>query len=132
MNNYVGAVAYPGEEKHPDVHDWEKSTHGVSAAEVAAVLLEHWRFSPESIESVRGHHQPESATSHEAGAARLHLSCGLLVEWGFALPGESGGWRTDEEMLARAGVRADQVTAAVEQARAKFAVCAQIEWSAAA
>ena len=132
LNNYVGAVAYPGEAAKPDVHAWEKATHGISASEVAAVLLEHWRFSPDSVEAVRGHHQPEAASTHAAGAARLHLACGLIVEWGCALPGEAGDWRIDEEMLARGGVRADDLPEAVEQARAKFAACAKIEWSAAA
>jgi HD-like signal output (HDOD) protein len=132
LNNYAGAVSYPGEAVHPDVHAWEKTTHGISAAEVSAVLLDHWRFSPESVEAVRGHHEPEAATSHVPGAARLHLACGLIVAWGCALPGESVHWRTDDEMLARAGVTSDQIPAAVEQARAKFAACAQIEWSHAA
>ena len=132
LNNYIGAVRYPGEDAQPDAAVWEKSTHGLNAAEVSALLMDHWRFSSESSEAVRGHRLPEAVVAHTASAARLHLACGLIVEWGVALPGEAAGWRLDAEMQERAGVTAEQVGLAVDVAREKFSESARIEWTCAA
>jgi HD-like signal output (HDOD) protein len=132
LNNYPGATRYPGPETEPDVLHWEKRVHGSSAAEVAAVLLEHWRFSPESTEALRHHRAPEAAGARGPAAARLHLAAGLIVGWGCAMPGEETGWRDDDALLACAGVARPDIPAAVERARARFSQCAQIEWSRAA
>ncbi len=53
LNNYIGAVQYPGVTAAPDLVAWEQSTYDLTAAEVGAVLLEYWRFSPETIIAVR-------------------------------------------------------------------------------
>lgn len=132
LNNHAPHLRYPGEGVAADVHAWEKHQHGFSAAEVSAVLLDHWRFSPEMVGAVCGHRAPEESAEFAAGAARLHLACSVLTEWGCQLPGESGGWRRDEEMLARAGVVAEFIEGAIEQARVEFAKFALLEWSHAA
>lgn len=135
LNNYPGAVHYPGEAEQPDVAAWEEAVHGLSAAAVSAVLLDHWRFSAGTIAAVRNHRAPlATATADDgaAAAARLHLACATLVDWGCALPGEATGWRTDDALLTLAGVPAAELTPAIERARAQFAQCAVLEWSCAA
>lgn len=129
LNNYPGTVHYPGEAEQPDVAAWEEAVHGLSAAAVSAVLLDHWRFSAETVTAVRDHRAPVEAA---AGAARLHLACATLAGWGCALPGESTGWRSDDALLALAGVPAGELTPAIERARAQFTQCAVLEWSCAA
>lgn len=127
INNHAPAARYPGEEAAPDAAAWEKELCGYSSAEVAAVLLDHWRFAPETVAAVATHRAPAAA-----GAARLHLACGVVMEWGCELPGETQGWRRDEALLTQAGVPAEELTGAIERARAHFAKCALIEWSSAA
>jgi HD-like signal output (HDOD) protein len=132
LNNHAPHLRYPGEAAAADVHAWEKHLHGFSSAEVAAVLLDHWRFSPDMVGAVCSHRRPEEAPEFSAGAARLHLACAVIADWGCQLPGESVGWRRDDEMLARAGVPADAVNGAIEQARIQFGKFALLEWSHAA
>lgn len=132
LSNFAPQVVFPGDAVAPDGAVWERRQHGMSADEVAAVLLDHWRFAEETIAAVRGQREPAAATEFSGGAARLHLACGVAVEWGCALPGESSGWQLTPEMLARAGVDPERLPAAVERARSRFAECAMLEWSRAA
>jgi HD-like signal output (HDOD) protein len=132
LNNFAPHVRYPGEGVAADVHAWEKHQHGFSSAEVSAVLLDHWRFSPETVGAVCSHRVPEESREFSAGAARLHLACGALVEWGCHLPGEATGWSRDAAMLARAGVPEDQLADAIERARGQFGKYSLLEWSRAA
>jgi HD-like signal output (HDOD) protein len=129
LNNFAGAVRYPGEIERPDLHAWERSTHGVTAVEVTALLLDHWRFSPESVAVMRGHLAPEFVTDHPAGAAQLHLACAVASEWGCELPGEVKCWRNDPAMHALSGVRDEDWAGAVEDAREQFARFSVIEWT---
>lgn len=124
LNNYAGTVRYPGEAERPDVHAWERETHGVTAIEVTALLLEHWRFSPATVAAVRGHLAPESP-----GAAQLHLACAVTAEWNCELPGEARGWHNDAAMRARSGVRKEDWSGALEEARAQFTRFAVLEWT---
>lgn len=132
LNNQAQSVRYPGEQAEPDVQAWEKRIHGFSSAEVAAVLLDHWRFAPEMVHALCSHRSPEANGEFAAAAARLHIACAVAADWGVHLPGEKSGWRTDESMLAIAGIAAGQLVSAAGRARAEFAKCAMIEWSHAA
>lgn len=132
LNNFATQVRYPGEIAAPDVFAWEKHQHDYTAAEVSAVLLDHWRFAPDMVGAVCFHRHPEESSEFGAGAARLHLAAAIVAEWGCHLPGEATGWRRDGEMLARAGVDADCLDGAIARARNQFAKYAMIEWSHAA
>lgn len=132
LNNFAPQDLYPGEAVAPSVHAWEKQQHGTTAADVSAVLLDHWRFSAETVGAVCAHHAPEERPEFAGAAARLHLACGIVVGWGCALPGESTGWRVDAAMFERAGVPTEETSAAVERAHARFVACAMLEWSHAA
>jgi HD-like signal output (HDOD) protein len=101
LNKYPGAQRYPGEEIAPDGYRWETETFGVNGAEIAAMLLDFWRFSAESIVAVNNHFNPAAVGDHSAAALRMHLACGFAVEWGRALPGESIGWFRNDEIVER-------------------------------
>lgn len=131
LNNYAPHARYPGEAAAPDVFLWEKAQHGLNAPEVAAVLLDHWRFAPEMVRAVAAHRAPGEA-GDDGSAARLHVACGVAATWGCALPGESTGWCVDGTVLKCAGVAEEQFEAAVEAARKRFVECCMIEWSRAA
>lgn len=132
LNNHAPHARYPGEATAADAYAWEKAQHGMHGAEVSAVLLDHWRFSPEMIAAVGAHRSPAETKEFSGSAVRLHLACGHVVAWGCALPGESVGWCLDEAQLACAGVSAEQVDGAVERAKKRFTLCSMIEWSQAA
>lgn len=132
LNNYPGAVQYPGEETNPDVFAWERETHGMPAPEVTAILLDHWRFTPEMTGAVCHHPAPVPRSEFASGAALLHVACAMVAEWGCALPGEATIWRKDEEMCALAGVSPELLPGAAQDAKALFARFSMIEWSQAA
>lgn len=132
LNNYPGGVCYPGVEDRPDLHVWEREVHGMTAVEVSAVLLDHWRFSAVTVETMRGHLVPDPASVHAASIAQMHLACAVAVEWKCALPGEETCWRNDPAMRALAGLKEENWAGTIEQARVLYERVAQIEWSAAA
>ena len=132
LNNYPGGVCYPGVTDRPDLHVWEKEVHGLTAVEVSAVLLDHWRFSVGTVETMRGHLAPDPASAHVVSAAQMHLACAVAAEWGCALPGEESCWKNDEGMRALAGLKDEDWAGLIEQARVQYQRVAQIEWSQAA
>lgn len=132
LNNFAPHLRFPGEIVAPDVQTWEQEQLGTTSAEVSAVLLDHWRFSAETIGAVRAYRAPEAGGDCASSAARLHLACGLVVEWGCVMSGESTGWRLDDAMHALAGVPAAEVAGAIERAKARFVECSMLEWSHAA
>jgi HD-like signal output (HDOD) protein len=130
LNNYAGAVKYPGETEQPDLHAWEHEMYGMTSVEVTALLIEHWRFSPDAVAAMRGHLAPEFAGPQAPGAARLHLACAVASEWGCSLPGEAMVWRNEPAMHATAGVSDEDWPGALEEARKQFARFSVIEWAA--
>jgi len=132
LNNYPGGVCYPGVTDRPDLHAWEKEVHGLTAVEVSAVLLDHWRFSVGTVETVRGHLVPDPTSPHAISAAQMHLACAVAAEWGCALPGEECCWQNNAETRALAGLKEDDWSHTIEQARSQYQRIAQIEWSQAA
>ncbi len=132
LNNYPGGVSYPGPTDRPDLHAWEREVHGLTAVEVSAVLLDHWRFSSATVETMRGHLAPDASSPHAVSTAQMHLACAIAAEWGCALPGEETCWRNDAQMRAMAGLKEEDWIDTLEQARKQYDKVAQIEWSKAA
>ncbi|HVU15670.1 MAG TPA: HDOD domain-containing protein [Candidatus Didemnitutus sp.] len=130
LNNYAGAVKYPGETEQPDLHAWEREVYGMTSADATALLLEHWRFSPDTVAAMRGHLAPEFAGAQAPAAARLHLAGAVAAEWGCSLPGETQIWRNDPPMHSTGGVSDEDWPVALEEARRQFARFSVIEWAA--
>lgn len=131
INNYIGAVRYPGVEAKPDLVAWEQASYGIGAAEVGAILLEHWRFSPTTVSAVRSHLEP-AAIAEPISAAMLHLAAVVAEDWGNGIPGEQGRWQKDQAMLERAGLTEEQFAGAVTEAQEKYALIAGLKWEKAA
>lgn len=132
LNNYAGAVRYPGFERGGDLGEWEQATYGITAAEVGAVLLEHWRFSPGAIAGVRAHRAPASATDAVLPPAMLHLAAATVDEWGYGLPGEKERWSREPAMLERAALTEQEFARAVAEGQESFLRVANIKWAHAA
>jgi len=132
LNNHGGAVRYPGEAAAPDLAAWEMATYKITSAQVGAVLLEHWRFAPDTVAAVRAQGDPTSAAEAALPAAMLHLAGAVVDGWGFGLPGEHPMWRQDFTMLALAGFNEENFGEAAVIAREKFNKVAGIKWANAA
>jgi HD-like signal output (HDOD) protein len=132
LNNHAGAVRYPGETLAPDLVAWERNTYRITAAEVGAVLLEHWRFAPDTVAAVLEHCDPASASELVLPAAMLHLAGAVVDGWGLGLPGEHLLWQQDPDMLTLAGLTEENLNGAVTEAQENFNRLAGIKWASAA
>ena len=132
INNYAGAVRYPGASSGKDLPVWELATYNINGAEVGALLLEHWRFSPETVGAVRGVYHPALATDAILITAMLHLAAAVAEGWGVGLPGEQRLWQEDPAMLNLAGLSEDSAREAIAAAQEKFGRLAGIQWADAA
>ena len=112
----------------PSVADWEKEIYGISSAEVTTILLEHWRFPAELVESVRGHYEPLSnLETSNVGACVLNLACGVAARFGLDLPGEEGDWICTPAKLMLAGVSDADLEDCANRARAHYVLlCASV------
>ncbi len=119
---------YPGEAEWPSVSEWEKKTLGITSAEVTTILLHHWRFPEELVESVRGHYEPLGDVDHSnIGACVLNLACGVAARFGLDLPGEEGDWQCSPAKLTLAGVSEADMEDCANRARAHYVLlCASV------
>ncbi len=112
-----GRISDPSVEPLPDdapVLDWENAHWGTSNAQIAARILERWRFPGETVASVRDHYPPGAdtlATSH-----LLNLAAGAADLRGFGLRGEESYWQFTPENFARSGVDEGRLVWAGERA----------------
>lgn len=132
LNNYAGAVRYPGAEHGGDLVTWEQATYGLAAPEVGALLLEHWRFSPGAVAALRAHPAPAQSSEAALPAAMLHLAAAAADEWGYGLPGEKSRWQKDRAMIECAGLTEEEFARAVAEAQESFLRLASIKWAQAA
>ncbi len=119
---------YPGEAEWPSVAEWEKKTFGVTSAEVTTLLLTHWRFPAEMVESVRDHFEPlADPNASNIGACVLNLACGVAARFGLDLPGEEGDWLCTPAKLTLAGVSETDLEECANRARAHYVLlCASV------
>ncbi len=122
----VGRV-YRGEAEWPLVTDWERAMFGITSAEVTAVLLEHWRFPAQIVDSVRGHLDPLARPESNVGASVLNLACGVVARFGLDLPGESAHWVPTEAKMTLANVTQPIIDECADRAREHYAaLCASV------
>jgi HD-like signal output (HDOD) protein len=132
LNNYAGAVRYPGPALAGPLAEWEQATYQLSAAEVGAVLLEHWRFSPGTVAAVRTHGAPVAGAEAALPAAMLQLAAAQADEWGHGLPGERSLWLDGRAMMDLAGLTEEECGRAVAEAHEIFLRIANLKWAQAA
>lgn len=119
---------YPGEAEWPSASEWEKTTFGITAAEVTTLLLNHWRFPADLIDSIRGHYEPLGDPDRSnTGACVLNLACGVAARFGLDLPGEEGDWICTPAKLTLAGVSETDLEDCANRARAHYVLlCASV------
>ncbi len=94
---------YPGEAVEPAVHMWELRMFGLSAPEVAAILMENWKFPASMCEAVRHHLEPMRTPGAPVEAYWLNLAGWVATKLGKGLPGEAGCWQLSPAKLQQAG-----------------------------
>lgn len=128
IDGFSAGQVYPGEAEWPVVSDWEEQVFGVTAAEVTATLLEHWRFPAEVVDAVRAQYDPLADQISNVGACVLNLACGVSARFGLDLPGETEHWLRSDAKLTLAGVSDRVLEQCAENARAHYqALCATVE-----
>ena len=99
--------------------EWERQRFGITASEVATMILEDWRFPAELIRGIERHLEPADDTA-EPFPALLNLAGSVAAANGLCLAGEQQAWTVTPAKLAAAGLTAEQVEGAGEQARTAF------------
>jgi HD-like signal output (HDOD) protein len=95
---------YPGEAVEPAVHAWELRMFGLSAPEIAAILMENWKFPLNMCQAVRNHLDPVGAPGAPVEAYWLNMAGWVAAKLGKGLPGEASCWQLSPAKLQRAGV----------------------------
>jgi HD-like signal output (HDOD) protein len=99
---------------------WEGSMFGVDNCEVAALILDEWRFPKDLSSAFRTHYQARPADRENQLGCLLNLANGLAQLQERALVGETSWWVTTPEKLSGAGVVVDDLGAAGAAANTSF------------
>jgi len=98
------ADRWPGTEpfqpaKDRDYQAWEARLFGLGNCEVAALVLQEWRFPDEIIGAIRGHYLSGGTEAPERLACLLNLASGLIATEGHGLAGEARYWEATPQKL---------------------------------
>jgi HD-like signal output (HDOD) protein len=99
---------------------WEGSIFGVDNCEVAALILEEWRFPRELSSALRTHYLARLGDASNRLACLLNLAGGLSVQVGRALPGEAEWWLLNPDKLRHAGLVEEDLAPTAETAETAF------------
>jgi HD-like signal output (HDOD) protein len=99
---------------------WEGSVFGISNCEVAAMILEEWRFPAKLCQAVRAQYLAGASDFEHPLAALLNVANGLAHQCGRSFPGESRWWGLTERKLEAAGVGEEHIEPAVTEMEREF------------
>ncbi len=117
---YETAAAYRPAYDH-NYLTWEGRLFGIGNHEVAAMVLEDWKFPGDVTEAVRQHYQPDLENKHQRLACLLNLASGLVAKHGHGLAGETGLWVNPQGKLDSLGLSENRFHAAEGRAMEAFA-----------
>jgi RNA polymerase sigma-70 factor (ECF subfamily) len=104
-----------------DYRAWEGRLFGIGSNDVAALVLEEWRFPEEIVLAVRGQYEPDPEEVKQRLAALLNLVSGIVTEDGYGFIGETKVWGSPASKLATLGLNPRMLKAAINRARDAFA-----------
>lgn len=107
-------------ERWPHYSAWEGGVFGVNNCEVAAVILEEWRFPPEVISAIRSHYLARTSDVERPLAIVLNVANGLAQRAGRAFPGEISWWEITADKLRSLGLGEEELDAVVATADEAF------------
>ena len=95
-------------------------TFGLSNSEVAAMILNDWRFPIDVVSAVREHLLTRSSDFGSRLGCLLNVAGGLTAAAGFALPGDRAYWALEPRRLEIVGVSEEEARAAGAVAQRQF------------
>jgi RNA polymerase sigma-70 factor (ECF subfamily) len=99
---------------------WEGRIFGMGSGEIAAMVLQAWRFPDEITLAIRGHYRPETVEGPQRLACLLNLASGMVADEGQGLIGESSHWGATPEKLKTLGLTVKKLHALAATARELF------------
>lgn len=106
--------------KSPTYSAWEGGLFGIDNCEVAALILDEWRFPKELSSALRTHYLARPGDRDNQLGCLLNLANGLAQVQDRALVGEVPWWATTPEKLQAAGLVVDDLSAAGAAANVSF------------
>ncbi len=103
-----------------DLLQAEREWVGMNNGEVAATVLEHWRFAPEITQAIREHYLLQGWQNSTRLAVVLNVAGAITVALGGALRAEQDVWIANPAKLAWLGVTEEQLLAAQESVQEQF------------
>ena len=104
-----------------DYLTWEGRIFGIGSQEIAALVLEEWRFPEIIVQAVRHHYAPDRNDAKQRLAVLVHLASGLVADEGHGLLGESRHWGAAESRREALGLNARMIKGAINRARDAYA-----------
>lgn len=111
---------YPGETAEPVAHRWERRMFGLSAPEVAAILMESWKFPPDTCNAVRHHLEPLLAPAAPVEACLLNLAGWVAAHLGKGLRGEADCWQLTPAKFQRTGLTEEMLDECAQRTQTAF------------
>ncbi|HVS54301.1 MAG TPA: HDOD domain-containing protein [Opitutaceae bacterium] len=106
--------------KCPNYSFWEGNLFGVDNCEVAALILDEWRFPRELSTALRSQYLARPGDGENRLACLLNVANGLAHQVSRAFAGELTFWEIGPEKLQGAGITADDLAPAAAAADAAF------------
>lgn len=104
----------------PSYSAWEGSIFGVDNCEVAALILDEWRFPAEISMALRTHYLTRLGDDADQLACLLNIANGLAEQAQHVLVGEVPWWTIHAEKLRHAHVSVEDLTPAAEAAAVEY------------
>jgi HD-like signal output (HDOD) protein len=117
---HLSPLQHYNSSKWPNYLEWERAVFGTDSCEVAAMVLEEWRFPSEVSLAVRGHYLTKAADRDRPLAALLNLANALAHRVERSFPGEVSWWDVTPAKLQTAGVTEDDFEPAMVATEAAF------------
>jgi HD-like signal output (HDOD) protein len=100
---------------------WEGSMFGIDNCEVAALILDEWRFPTELGAAIRSHYLKRASDLERPLAAMLNVANAMAQRTDRSFPGENEWWNLTPARLRAAGLEEDALEPASLQVEQAFA-----------
>jgi HD-like signal output (HDOD) protein len=104
----------------PSYSEWEGSIFGIANCEVAALILNEWKFPSELASALRAQHLARAGDDADPLACLLNVAGGLSEQAGHAFVGEKKWWGRSPDKLRRAGLNEEDLMSAMETTETAF------------
>lgn len=104
----------------PTYSAWEGSIFGVDNCEVAALILDEWRFPAELSDAIRAHYLTRASDFDSRLGALVNVANGLAHRVCRSFPGEAKWWDITGDKLQAAGLTEDNFGPAIGWTEAAF------------